>query len=128
MTEKNLEESNEAVIAVLDAPPEREEKRRHDPKEKNKNKREPNYHVIIWNDEEHSYGYVIEMLMKLFGHSYDVAYAITHEVDKSGKGIAWTCHQEIAELKRDQILAYGPDPTMKISKGSIRATIEPAPE
>jgi ATP-dependent Clp protease adaptor protein ClpS len=123
------EESGKAVIAVEEAPPERETKRRERTKSQNKPKREPNYHVIIWNDEEHSYEYVIELLMTLFSHPFEKAYQITHEVDSAGKGIAWTCHKELAELKRDQILAYGADPSMpKISKGPIRATIEPAPE
>jgi ATP-dependent Clp protease adaptor protein ClpS len=126
---ESMQESNEAVIAVEEAPPERETRRDHRTKKDEKPKKEPNYHVIIWNDEEHTYEYVIELLMTLFGHSAERAFQITHEVDKAGKGIAWTCHQELAELKRDQILAYGADWRMPmISKGAIRATIEPAPD
>src|ERR1035437_7008809 len=120
-----LKESNDAVIAGLPARPER----RTDRKEETRNQKEPNYHVIIWNDEEHSYDYVVNMLMTIFGHSHAKAYDITWEVDHAGKGIAWTCHQELAELKRDQVLAFGADPRMPlVSKGSIRATIDPAPE
>jgi ATP-dependent Clp protease adaptor protein ClpS len=121
----------ESVIAVVDveAPPERKERREQSTKSQNKPKREPNYHVIIWNDEEHTYEYVIELLMKLFGHSAEAAFQITQQVDRAGKGIAWTCHQELAELKRDQIRAYGADPRMPlVSRWSIRATIEPAPD
>jgi ATP-dependent Clp protease adaptor protein ClpS len=92
-----------------------------------KPKREPNYHVIIWNDETHTYEYVIELLMKLFNHSFETAFEITRLVDKTGKGIAFTTHKELAELKRDQVMAYGPDWRMSISEGSIRASIEPAP-
>ena len=66
--------------------------------------------------------------MKIFGHSFEKAYQITVAVDKQGKGIAHTTHKELAELKRDQILAYGPDWRMDNSLGSIRATIEPAPD
>ena len=29
----------------------------------------PRYHVILFDDDEHTYEYVIEMLMDLFGHS-----------------------------------------------------------
>jgi ATP-dependent Clp protease adaptor protein ClpS len=39
-----------------------------------------------------------------------------------------TTHKELAELKRDQILAYGADPRMEESKGSMRAIVEPAPQ
>ena len=123
----SIEESNEAVIAVLPARPETD--RRVDRREKTKRKLEPNYHVIIWNDEEHSYEYVIKLLMSTFNHPFEKAYNITWEVDHSGKGIAYTCHRELAELKCEQVLCYGADPTMpQISKGSIRATIEPVPE
>ena len=69
------------------------------------------------------------MLTKIFRHPFDRAVKITVEVDKVGKGIAWTGHLELAELKRDQILTYGADWRMpQVSTGSIRATIEPAPE
>jgi ATP-dependent Clp protease adaptor protein ClpS len=120
----------ETAIAVED-PPADTEARPKSPKHKGKTKpkRQPNYHVIIWNDEEHTYEYVIELLMRLFAHPFETAFEITRSVDKAGKGIAYTCHMELAELKRDQILAYGADWRMpKISRSSIRATIEPAPE
>jgi len=121
-----VEQSSNSVIAVEVAPPETQRGRQL--KRKERTKQEPNYHVIIWNDEVHTYEYVIELLMQLFSHSLEKAYQITKEVDKAGKGIAWTCHMELAELKRDQILAYGPDWRMAQSKSSIRATIEPVPE
>jgi ATP-dependent Clp protease adaptor protein ClpS len=66
--------------------------------------------------------------MEIFGHPFDKAFDITKDVDKRGKGIAYTCHMELAELKRDQILAYGADWRMEESSTSIRATIEPAPD
>ena len=90
-----------------------------------KPKRQPLYNVIIWNDETHTYEYVIELLMRLFGHEIEKAYQITKEVDKTGRGVAFTTHQELAELKRDQILAYGADWRMAKSNGPIRSTIEP---
>jgi ATP-dependent Clp protease adaptor protein ClpS len=121
--DNSLEQSQSAVIAVQT---DQQEKVERD--SKTKPRHQPNYHVIIWNDEEHSYEYVIELLMKLFAHPFERAYKITYEVDHAGKGIAHTCHQELAELKRDQILAYGADWRMAISKGPIRATIEPAPD
>src|SRR6476661_8409828 len=77
---KNLEESADTVIAV--APPETQREHRATRKEQNKPKKEPNYHVIIWNDEEHTYEYVIELLMTLFNHDVEKAFQITKEVDK----------------------------------------------
>lgn len=123
-----MEQSGAAVLTVEEVRPEGKRDRRTVTRTSSEPKRAQNYHVILWNDEEHSYEYVIELLMKLFGHGFEAAFKITQEVDKVGKGIAWTCHQELAELKRDQILGYGADWRMKVSTGSIRATIEPVPE
>lgn len=90
-------------------------------------KRQPPYNVILLDDDEHTYGYVIEMLGKLFGHSFEKAFAMAVEVDLTGRVIVDTTTKECAELKRDQIMAYGTDPSASRSGGSMRATIEPVP-
>ncbi len=86
----------------------------------------PRYHVILWDDNDHTYEYVIEMLMKLFGHSREKAYQMAVEVDTMGRVIVETTTKERAELKRDQIHAYGADWRIPHCKGSMSATIEPA--
>jgi ATP-dependent Clp protease adaptor protein ClpS len=48
-------------------------------------------------------------------------------VDTSGRVILLTTTKEHAELKRDLIHAFGPDPLIPRCKGSMSATIEPAP-
>ena len=45
----------------------------------------------------------------------------------TGRAVVYTTHKEKAELKRDQVLGYGPDPRMAISKGPLGCYIEPAP-
>jgi ATP-dependent Clp protease adaptor protein ClpS len=89
-------------------------------------KLEPLYHVILLNDEDHTYGYVIEMLVKLFGMTESTAYSHAVEVDTAGTTIVLTCQLSKAELKRDQIHAYGPDPRLPRSMGSMAAIVEPA--
>jgi len=84
------------------------------------------YHVIILNDDEHTFEYVIEMLQAVFGFSYATALAHTMEADATGSSIVWTCGLEEAEQKRDQIHAYGPDWRMPNSRGSVVALVEPA--
>ena len=84
------------------------------------------YHVILLNDENHTYEYVIEMLRKLFGVTETKAYSHAVEVDTRGTTILITCDLEKAELKRDQIHSYGPDPRMPRSLGSMAAVVEPA--
>jgi len=85
----------------------------------------PPYNVVLLDDDDHSYQYVIQMLGELFAHPVERAYAMAKEVDTTGRVIVMCTHKEKAELKRDQILAYGKDITMARSKGSMSAVIEP---
>lgn len=93
---------------------------------KPKPKVQPPYHVILINDDDHSYEYVIEMLGKLFAHNLTRSYLMAKEVDTSGRVIVDTTTMERAELKRDQIHAYGPDVRIPRCAGSMRAVIEAA--
>ena len=87
----------------------------------------PRYHVILLDDDDHTYDYVIEMVMKLFGHSRERAFLMACEVDGAGRVIVDTTTRERAELKRDQIHAFGPDWRIPRCKGSMSAVVEPAP-
>ena len=91
-----------------------------------KTKRQPPYHVILLNDDDHTYQYVIHMLQAPFGHPQERGYQMAKEVDTKGRVIVDTTSLERAELKRDQIHAFGPDPLIPRCKGSMSATIEPA--
>jgi ATP-dependent Clp protease adaptor protein ClpS len=86
----------------------------------------PRYHVILHDDDDHTYDYVIEMLMAIFRHSQATAFEMACEVDARGRVIVDTTTQERAELKRDQIHDYGPDWRLPRSQGSMSASIEPA--
>lgn len=87
---------------------------------------EPLYNVVLLNDDLHTYDYVVEMLQKLFCHSASAAFQHAVEVDTTGRTIVITCGLAEANFGRDQIHAYGPDPRIPASKGSMRALIEPA--
>jgi ATP-dependent Clp protease adaptor protein ClpS len=84
------------------------------------------WNVVLIDDDEHSYDYVIMMMQELFAHPVEKAFQIAQTVDGQGRAVCLTTHKEHAELKRDQILAYGKDPFMSVSKGSMTAVIEPA--
>jgi len=84
------------------------------------------YHVIILNDDEHTFDYVIEMLQAIFNMSHATALAHTMEADSTGSSIVLTTHLEEAEQKRDQVHAYGPDWRMPNCRGSVAALVEPA--
>jgi ATP-dependent Clp protease adaptor protein ClpS len=86
----------------------------------------PLYRVVLLDDDEHTYDYVIEMLQKLFCMSATDAYQHAVEVDSTGCTPVITCELPAAEYARDQIHAYGADWRMEKSKGSMSAVIEPA--
>ena len=89
-------------------------------------RRQPPYHVILMNDDDHSYVYVILMLKELFGHPAEKGFKLAQKVDNEGRAIVLTTSRELAELKQEQIHAFGPDPSIPRCKGSMSATIEPA--
>jgi ATP-dependent Clp protease adaptor protein ClpS len=115
--------SEEQTAAV--AEPIQETVRRQKERKAEKPKQQPRYHVILWNDDDHTYDYVIKLAQELFGHAFEKGYQIAHEVDKQGRAILLTTTKEHAELKRDQVHAYGKDRYIKNCKGSMSATIEP---
>ena len=99
------------------------------PREKKRQKTEglPPYNVILLDDDEHSFEYVIYMLEKIFGHPPKKGYKMAMEVHTTGRVIVATTNLEHAELKRDQIHAFGPDPLIPRCKGSMSALVESAP-
>ena len=90
-----------------------------------KPKRQPRYHVVLWNDDDHTYAYVVTMLRQLFGHPEERGLKLAREVDLQGRTVVLTTTREHAELKRDQIHAFGADRLVARSKGSMKASIEP---
>ena len=115
------------IATEIEAPvalPEEQKKEREDKEERPIHI--PQYHVVLLDDDDHTYEYVIMMLMKLFGHSSAKAFRMAVKVDMSGRVVVDTTTKERAELKRDQIHAYGPDPLIPHCQGSMSALIEPA--
>ena len=91
---------------------------------RSKPKRQPRYQVILWNDDHHTYEYVIDMMMSLFAHSAEKGFLIAQDVDTNGRAVVLTTTMEHAELKRDQIHAFGKDGLIQDCRGSMWATIE----
>lgn len=86
----------------------------------------PLWHVVLLDDDDHTYLYVIEMLCHIFGHSAETAYRMAREVDTTGRVIVATLVYEQAEFKQQQIHAYGADPRIERCRGAMRAVLEPA--
>jgi ATP-dependent Clp protease adaptor protein ClpS len=97
------------------------------PEVEERTKRQPPYNVVLLNDDDHTYEYVITMLQQLFGYPREKGYQMAREVDTTGRVIVLTTSKEHAELKRDQIHAFGPDPlSSRPCEGSMSSIIEPA--
>jgi ATP-dependent Clp protease adaptor protein ClpS len=130
-TAKNREEAavgEEQAIEVVEpevAEPVEKTVRRKKVERQTKPKKQPPYNVILLDDDDHTYAYVVQMLQKLFGHPVEKGFQLAKEVDTTGRVIVLTTTREHAELKRDQIHAYGKDDLIAGCKGSMSATIEP---
>jgi len=86
----------------------------------------PRWHVVLLNDDDHTYEYVIEMLVKVFAKTPERAFLHACEVDAAGRTIVDTTSKERAELKVEQIHAFGKDPRLPRSAGGMSAEMEPA--
>ena len=84
------------------------------------------WNVVLLDDDHHTYDYVIEMLMEIFGYSVEKAFQMTIEVDTRKRVIVWSGHLERAEAYQEQIHAYGADWRMESSQGSMSAVLEKA--
>jgi len=89
---------------------------------------EPPWHVILLDDQFHTFQYVIEMLHEIFGHPPKLGWRMAEEVNEKGRVIVATVHKELAELRKQQIEEHGPDPTEESADGqrSMCALIEPS--
>ena len=94
------------------------------PRKQDRPRRQPRYHVVLWNDDDHTFEYVIGMLKQLFGHPAERGFELAKEVDRKGRAVVLTTTKEHAELKRDQIHAFGADQRLSRSKGAMAASIE----
>lgn len=120
-----MEHEGEAAV-VTEETTETENATKTDESRRSKPKRQPPYHVILWNDDDHTYQYVMLMLRALFGHPLERGFQLARDVDLRGRAIVLTTTREHAELKRDQIHAYGKDRRIENCAGAMTATIEPA--
>jgi ATP-dependent Clp protease adaptor protein ClpS len=104
--------------AVASTLPEQEEETR--------TRRIPPYHVIIENDDHHSFEFVVEVLCKALGYSEQRALLLTEEAHTKGRAVVWTGSREVAELKAEQILSFHEVRDGGQNLGPLGVCIEPA--
>lgn len=86
------------------------------------------WRLVLLDDNDHSYEYVIEMLGRLFGYGVEKAFALARIVDTEGRVTLMTAAREQCELKQSQVHAYGADPRIPHCQGSMTALVEPLDE
>ena len=85
------------------------------------------YHLVLLDDDDHTYQYVIEMLGRILGYETEKAYALACIVDADGRATIETAgHDQVTGHQR-QIHAYGADPRIARCRGSMSAVVEEAP-
>lgn len=100
-----------------------------EPRRDPRSKRQPRYAVVLHNDDLNTFAFVILQLRKVFGYSLPHAGGLTLEAHVAGRAQVWVGMREHAELKAEQLVAQGPDPTRAaLGAKPLRVTVEPLPE
>ena len=86
----------------------------------------PRYHLVLLDDNDHTYAYVIELLGHVFGYGREKAFALACVVDSEGRAIVETADEDTVLRHQGQIHAYGADPRIPHCRGSMSAVIESA--
>lgn len=84
------------------------------------------WNVVLLDDQQHTYDYVMHMMNDVFGFDDAQAFRVAKTVDTRGRAICQTTHRELAELRVQQVRGFGADPLIASSKTGMRAYIEPA--
>ena len=87
----------------------------------------PRYHLVLLDDDDHTYAYVIDLLGHVFGYGREKAYALACVVDSEGRAIVETADADTVLRHQRQIHAFGADPRIPRCRGSMSAIVEPAP-
>jgi ATP-dependent Clp protease adaptor protein ClpS len=98
------------------------------PQEAQRTRRIPPYHVILENDDHHSFLFVVSVLSKALGYSAERAMKLTMLAHHSGRAVVWTGSREVAELKVEQIRTFHETREQDGAKlGPLSCLVEPAP-
>jgi ATP-dependent Clp protease adaptor protein ClpS len=80
--------------------------------------------VVLFDDEDHTYDYVVEMLTHCCEMSKDVAFYCALEVDMTGRTIVFYGDFDSCKTVCNKILTYGPDHRMPHSMSSMNAEVQ----
>jgi ATP-dependent Clp protease adaptor protein ClpS len=84
----------------------------------------PSYKIVLFNDEEHTYDYVVELLTRVCKLSRENSFRCAVEVDMVGRTIVYYGSHQDCEKVCSQILKYGPDHRLPHSMTSMNAEVQ----
>jgi ATP-dependent Clp protease adaptor protein ClpS len=80
--------------------------------------------VVLFNDEDHTYDYVVEMLTHCCELSREAAFYCALEVDMTGRTIVYFGDHDSCRTVCDKIISYGPDHRLPHSMSSMAAEVQ----
>ncbi len=83
-----------------------------------------NWKVVLFNDEDHTYDYVVEMLTTVCKLSRENAFRCAVEVDLTGRTIVYYGTRADCEKVCTQMLRFGPDHRLPQSMSSMNAEVQ----
>jgi ATP-dependent Clp protease adaptor protein ClpS len=83
-----------------------------------------NWKVVLFNDEEHTYDYVVELLTLVCKLSRENAFRCAVEVDMAGRTTVFYGTRADCEATCSKILSYGPDHRLPQSMTSMNAEVQ----
>jgi ATP-dependent Clp protease adaptor protein ClpS len=81
------------------------------------------YDLVLLNDDAHTFEYVIALLHDLCGVPRDDGYGMTETIDYRGERVVFRGSWQEVVQKRDEVIAYGPDPRLPNSTGPLGVEI-----
>ncbi|MBF0430155.1 MAG: ATP-dependent Clp protease adaptor ClpS [Fibrobacteria bacterium] len=87
-------------------------------------KTQASFRVVLFNDESHTYDYVVELLTQCCELSKDAAFRCAVEVDVSGRTIVYYGTNQACNDVCAKILSYGADHRLPHSTGSMQAEVQ----
>ena len=88
---------------------------------------QPPYHVILENDDYHTFPFVIDVLVKVLHYDTPKATQLALAAHQAGRAVVWTGSKEVAELKVEQIRSIHELRESGRQVGPLSVLIEPAP-
>lgn len=84
---------------------------------------EGKYNLVVFNDETHSFDYVVNLLCEVLGVSEEESFAFASTIHQAGRAVVFTGSLNEAASKRNQIVERGPDTLVPSSNGPLGVEI-----